>query len=96
MEEQTDKELYDMGEHFKEEHNRLTNELRKKETKIRELKKIIIVNYSLSRIIDEALGECHLDGVYHIQHLVDVMRLKNSQFLDNLVFEESSDEEEDD
>jgi len=27
--------------------------------------------------------------------LVDVMRLKNSQFLDNLVFEESSDEEDD-
>ena len=55
-----------------------------------------MINYSFSRIIDEALGECHLDGVYHIQHLVDVMRLKNSQFLDNLVFEESSDEEEDD
>ena len=95
MEEQTDKELYDMGEHFKEEHNRLTNELRKKETKIRELKKIIIVNYALSRVIDEALTECDLSGVYHLQHLVDVMRLKNSQFLDNLVFEETSDEEDD-
>tara|TARA_R110001632_G_scaffold144544_1_gene261084 strand:+ start:1719 stop:2003 length:285 start_codon:yes stop_codon:yes gene_type:complete len=93
--EKTDKEVYDIAEHFKEEHNRLTNELSKAETKIRELKKIIIVNYALSRVIDEALTECDLSGVYHLQHLVDVMRLKNSQFLDNLVFEDGEESEDD-
>lgn len=84
--EQNDGELYDMSKHFKEEHDKLTKEVNHKNKQIEEYKKIIMINYSLVRLLDESFSDCELDKVFHLQHLIDIMRSKNSYFIDEFIF----------
>ena len=85
--EQNDGELYDMSKHFKEEHDKLTKEIKHKKKQIEEYKKIIMLNYSLIRLLDEFFSDCELDKVFHLQHLIDILRGKNSEFIDMFIFQ---------
>ena len=84
--EQTDLEAYDMGEHFKAEHEKLTKNISHLEREVKFYKKEIMMNYSLIRLLDEAFTDCELDKVFHLQHLIDLMRAKNSEIIDRYIF----------
>jgi len=84
--ERTDKDEYDIAEHFKTEHNRLTNKMKILKDQIEKYKKIIMMNYSLARILDELFEESDLEGVMPIQYFIDILRSKNSEFIDEYIF----------
>lgn len=81
-----DGEFYDMSKHFKEEHNKLTKEIKHKKKQIEEYKKMIMFNYTLIRLLDELFANCELDNVFHLQHLIDIIRSKNSSYVDLFIF----------
>jgi len=92
---QTDKEAYDIAQHFKEEHDRLTNIIKKQSREIKTLKKCIFVNYSFARVLDENSGLAH--KVLHSNVLIEELRIFNSEKLDEFFFNnEDSDTDTDD
>ncbi len=86
MSEQNSGELYDMSEHFKTEHDKLTKDIDHKDKQIKFYKKNIMFNYSLIKLLDETFHDMELDKVFYLQSIIDVLRTKNSDLIDRLIF----------
>jgi len=76
----TDKEEYDMCEHFKNVYEKMSKKVKSQEKEIHDYKKILMMSYSFIRLIDEAPSElCQ-------EHLIEIVRGFMSGLIDEIIF----------
>lgn len=88
MEEKTDKEEYDIGEHFKEEHDKLTKEIDELNKENKDLKKLLMMCYTFAKIIDDTIAFIPSEAFNGLQQLTSLLRGMSSEGLDIFVFNE--------
>ena len=76
----TDKEEYDMAEHFKATYEKMTKKIKSLEEKNREYQKFLMMSYSYIRLIDDSPSDlCQ-------EHLIEVIRGYMSELMDEHIF----------
>jgi len=88
MKEKTDKEEYDIGEHFKEEHDKLTKEIDELNKENKDLKKLLMMCYTFSKIIDDTIAFIPSEAFNGLHQLTSLLRGMSSEGLDIFVFNE--------
>ena len=96
----TDKQVYDMASHFKEEHDKLTKEIKSLKSENRELKKVMMMSYTYLRTVDEIINNDLLElpvDLLNIANICSLARSNLSDLVDSLIFglKEDSEDEED-
>lgn len=89
MSEQTDKEAYDMGKHFKEEHDKLTGEIRLLKFKILQLKRCLMVSYGHMRSLDDIINGGMVsvpEDLTAFSYMVEIGRGFLSEAIDDHIF----------
>lgn len=82
--EQTDKELYDMAEHLKECYDVMESKMNEYKNENFELKKQVMMNYSLFRLLSNIIEEADID--FSITNLIEIGRTFNSENIDEFIF----------
>ena len=83
---QTDKELYDMAEHLKECYEKMEKKMNKFKEENLELKKLIMMNYSLFRLVSNEIdNDNHILDEFSISHLIEIGRSLNSNIIHDLI-----------
>ena len=94
----TDKQVYDMASHFKEEHDKLTKEIKSLRRENRELKKTLMMSYTYLRTVDDIFNtellELPLDLV-NIANIISVARSNMSDLIDEYIFGGTDSDDED-
>jgi hypothetical protein len=80
-----EQDYIDMSNHFKETYEKMETKLLEKDAVIKELKKVIMFNYSFARLIDEQISEMDLPIGCPLNVYSETLRGKNSECIDEIL-----------